>query len=75
MTQKTLADYVKFLRKNKFAIEANFYSVEVVRLLKQIGVTAPLDMTTEEVMATLYGAYDILKSQEQREWDAEFRSE
>ncbi len=67
---KTLKDYIAFLRENHLSQEANFYSIEVVGLLQKYGIPSPLDMSTQEVMATLYSLKDSLENQ-QPKWDGE----
>ena len=64
---KTLKDYIAFLEENHLTKEANFYSVEVVGVLSRLGIAAPLDMSTKEVISTLYKAHETLQAQ----WDGE----
>ena len=62
-TDKTLREYIVFLKENGFNKEAEYYETEVVKLLKSF-CPAPLDLTTAEVVATIYSIKDSMVAAE-----------
>jgi hypothetical protein len=78
--QKTLSDYIAFLRANGFVKEAVFYETEVVRILRMAGCDDPLEMSTEQVCIKLYEFYDSLElmaetlKKDSNKWDVELHA-
>lgn len=70
----TLSEYIVFLRKHRFIEDADFYENDVVAVLKKAGIPDPINLTTREVVATLYGIIDAAENSaiiNARPWEVE----
>ena len=75
-TTHSLREYIAFLREHRYMEDADFYENDVVAVLKQAGIPDPINLTTREVVATLYGIIDAaelvqVQSQRNNAWDME----
>lgn len=76
MTDKTLREYIDFLRKHGFATEASYYNNTVVKIVSvSTGFTLDqvLDLPTKKVIEALIKAKDLIESIEpaKKEYDVE----
>jgi hypothetical protein len=77
---KTLKEYIEFLRANGLNDEAAFFETEVIKILKLAGCENPLEMSTEQVCIKLYEFHDSLELMAETlkkgsdKWDVELRA-
>jgi len=67
MTDKTLREYLEFLRAHGFASEARFYNNEVVKIVSTSTGFSPaqvLELPTKKVIEALIRAKDMLNKVE-----------